>query len=562
MKVPRTDAHIAIHTDEFSGPPLSKERISIYNSCLVPIERYVADRAYYQEVGAESLRIDLGWGAEWMPRGVDVIQPDPTIDSSWIYDFSETDAIASFLNSVDTRPYWSYCYVPRWARNPSQSWRGMATDDSIWVNTVAAYVADCHARGVEVGYHEVYNEPDLRDERTGESVFYDGDLDDYLTLYRTTSKAIREVDPQGLIGGPALACAVENKRWLDRFLEMVAEENLPLDFLSFHHYGHFQLDATIAAVREALSRFDCFPNLELHLNEYNSFLIDYPRGGLQDGPFLASSFAAEIPRLLSYRDVTKTSWAQFQDSGEGNFSGMIDIDGLPKPIYQVYQFYMSMPLDQVKVDVDGPIGLGALASAGADHGAAMIWNRSPQDVRVHLHVDSRFGEPDLTILSTDGCHKIVLDSSRLHLKAGAVALLGSADSSPRPTRRGRVVWRRPDPSDSSWIDLDEATGVVRYFSGTGVVEGSQIALDTTDSGLAHARWELSSSKSLGLDLHVSVSTQTQTETHEQILTGNPDGDTPPDAGMTDRRRPAGHSRIAFSIQECPPNTHLAIRPKE
>src|SRR5690606_17632670 len=114
-----------------------------------------------------------------------------------------------------TRPYWSYCYVPRAARDQGGDWRTMGEDDSVWVQTVEAYVAGLRERGVTIGYHEVYNEPDLRDERTAEPTFFTGDLADYLDLYRATATAIRGTDPAARVGGPALAVTAVHADWLD-----------------------------------------------------------------------------------------------------------------------------------------------------------------------------------------------------------------------------------------------------------------------------------------------------------------------------------------------------------
>ena len=52
--------------------------------------------------------------------------------------------------------------------------------------------------GNPVGYQEVGNEPDNRD-------FFIGGRDAYLNLYRLGSKAIRDGDPDAVVGGPALA---------------------------------------------------------------------------------------------------------------------------------------------------------------------------------------------------------------------------------------------------------------------------------------------------------------------------------------------------------------------
>ncbi len=139
------------------------------------------------------------------------------------------------------------------AANPSSNdIKGKAQD------LASAVVKGARERGVSVGYHEVYNEPDLRDERTGEAVFYSGDLADYLAVYRAAAPAIAQADPDSPVGGPALALVYPDEHWIPAFLETVLAEQLPLDFFSFHHYGTYTLSA---AFKKALRQLDARPEL-------------------------------------------------------------------------------------------------------------------------------------------------------------------------------------------------------------------------------------------------------------------------------------------------------------
>jgi hypothetical protein len=561
MQNPRTAATVRVDTSRPHGVPLSKERIAIYNSGLVPIERYRRDRAYFRRAGAESLRIDLGWGAEWMPRKTEVVQRDA--DGRYSYHFEETDEVARLLTETGTRPYWSYCYVPAAARVHGQSWMAMAPDDTVWVDTVREYVRTLADRHVSIGYHEVYNEPDLRDERTAAPHFYEGNLDDYLDLYRATARAIREADPAARVGGPALAVTSRNRHWLEAFLAMVVEEDLPLDFLSIHHYGHFSTDNTLDIVDEILERFD-LPFLEVHLNEYNSFTIDYPRGGLQDTHFLASTFAADIPRLLNRRTLTRTHWAQFQDSGHDNFSGMIDIDGNPKPIWQVYEFYQSMPNRQILVDIDGPEGLGAIAGGNDERLGILIWNRSSTDLTTTVILDRPLEDPTATILDSTGTRTLHgSDATHLALERGAVAMLSSRPHThPEPARRAwRATCARPARRDDSWIDIDERTGVIDVYTGSRRYSTTAI-LETEFASTTPLRWTFVDHRAPHpLDTGtVAVSTQTAQSHTTQTLRG-PDVDLVTTSGQLHRAQPEGTVRYTFEMQGLPPQTRLTIRPE-
>lgn len=560
MKPTRNTATLRVDTSRPEGVPLSKERIAIYNSGLVPIERYERDRSYYRRAGAESLRIDLGWGAEWMPRTVEVVQRDGL--GGYTYHFEQTDEIARLLAENGTRPYWSYCYVPAAARDAGQNWMTMA-DDSVWVDTVREYVRTMSGRGVTIGYHEVYNEPDLRDERTAAPHFYEGDLGDYLELYRSTSRAIRDADPSARIGGPALAVTSRNRHWLEAFLGMVVDEDLPLDFLSVHHYGHFSTDVTLDIVDSVLERFE-LPFLEVHLNEYNSFTIDYPRGGLQDTHFLASAFAADLPRLLSRRSLTRTHWAQFQDSGHGNFSGMIDIDGRPKPIWYVYEFYQSMPNRQVSVEVDGPEGLGGIAGADDDRLGVLVWNRSTQTLTVEVTLDRTVRDARVTVLDDGGSTIHRLTDTRtvtVTLERGALALLGEGPSGDPARRSWRATLRRPGSGEDGWVDVDERTGAIDVS--VGAEPGSTTVVLEQEQGTATpSGWTLirhaPGQAVAGGSITLQVETSAGTERHVLHGDGTRAPSPPP---RLERARAADTARYTFDLIQLPPSTRITIQPE-
>ncbi|WP_022891285.1 GH39 family glycosyl hydrolase [Agromyces subbeticus] len=473
MKPVPTTATVSIDFDRLADHPVSHDRIALFNSGLVTAATYDRDREFFSRTKPEHLRIDLGWGAEWMPWTREVVTVDA--DGSRRFDFTETDEIARFLNEEGVRPYWAYSYVPEAARPAGADWRTMAPDDAVWVDTIREYVAGARERGVEIGYHEVYNEPDLRDERTGEPVFYAGTLDDYLQLYRVTSKAIREADPTARIGGPALASVNANADWLRAFLTVVADESLPLDFLSFHHYGTYGIRPVIETVVGILAECPQFAEVELHLNEYNSFVIDYPRGGLQDGHLLAGAFAADVELFLATPSLTRVSWAQFLDSGNDNYSGMVDIEGRAKPLFLAYEFFQRMPVERNLVTVDGPDGVGAIASSDGDRRSVLLWNRSSGDLDVTLATSSADAAPRAVILDgRDDTGEHALAAARVGndgiswsvpLARGATAMIRWGADAPANDGRRRVLRSRAaisDRSSDAWVDVDERSATIRF----------------------------------------------------------------------------------------------------
>ena len=74
---------------------------------------------------------------------------------------------------------------------------------------------------------EIWNEPNLK-------IFWAGTNEEFLELYRVTATRLRARFPEAKIGGCAFATG--NEGLAEEFLAMCHEENLPLDFYSWHRY--------------------------------------------------------------------------------------------------------------------------------------------------------------------------------------------------------------------------------------------------------------------------------------------------------------------------------------
>ena len=60
-------------------------------------------------------------------------------------------------------------------------------------------------------------------------------MEEYFKLYQVSSKAVKEVDENFKVGGPAV-CGGSDKEWVKAFLEFVSKNKCPLDFVTRHHY--------------------------------------------------------------------------------------------------------------------------------------------------------------------------------------------------------------------------------------------------------------------------------------------------------------------------------------
>lgn len=149
------------------------------------------------------------------------------------YNSEELDLIIGDITKAGAKPFVALSYMP-----PSLSSTGNTTDLpkdwAEWENLVQKTVERISGRnGLNISdvYYEVWNEPDL----FGGFKTY-GDKN-YLDLYYHTAIGVqRAMNVNNYkIGGPAVTGFYEN--WLNRLLVYTQENNLRLDFLSWHRYS-------------------------------------------------------------------------------------------------------------------------------------------------------------------------------------------------------------------------------------------------------------------------------------------------------------------------------------
>jgi len=446
----KTQRAVAIGVDfgQAVDYPLSKMKFAVYNSGLVTLDRYKRDAERFADVGPESLRIDIawGWGPGWNPYAV---PPVTGTAEHLLYNFAELDELARLLNSKKVRPYWSYCYMPV-PLQQGDDWRSAPVSMEGWEQVLRAFARHYRAQGISIGYHEVYNEPDLIDPGTG-PVFFTGTRDQYFEMYRRGASGIKAEDPDAVVGGPALAFTDE-RSWITAFLEDVRAHDLPLDFFSFHHYGP-GVGATVERMRDGLSRDPRFATTEMHLNEYNSLPVDYPLGGPQEKHPSAAMLLQDFHDLLAYPCLTKVSWAQFLDSGQDNYSGMVSFEGRRKAVFNAYNVYMGMPVDRRRVSVSGSEAVGGMAATDGHRADLVLWNSSDDDQTVSVDLShAPFATATLRVYRIDADHASWGDDP-------AREELAPVDTS-ADVRTAGLTWMGNIPRDGVvYLALDDGTTV-------------------------------------------------------------------------------------------------------
>ncbi|REF37188.1 GH39 family glycosyl hydrolase [Thermasporomyces composti] len=111
------------------------------------------------------------------------------------------------------------------------AWGYPPRDYDKWAGLVAAHARHCLERygeaEVSTWLWELWNEPDI--------YYWRGTPQQYYELYTVTARAIREVIPRALVGGPAVTSG--GLEFLKGFLDYTSRRDEPLDFISYHTKG-------------------------------------------------------------------------------------------------------------------------------------------------------------------------------------------------------------------------------------------------------------------------------------------------------------------------------------
>lgn len=149
--------------------------------------------------------------------------------------FYNIDCVFDFLLDTGMKPFVELSFMPTAFASGTQElfyYKGNATmprDDGEWsgfIRDFARHLMDRYGQSeVESWFFEVWNEPNLH-------FFFDGTQEDYFHLYEITARALKDVDPNLRVGGPATS----NNAWIPAFRDFCARNGVPLDFISTHHY--------------------------------------------------------------------------------------------------------------------------------------------------------------------------------------------------------------------------------------------------------------------------------------------------------------------------------------
>ncbi|GAA4421196.1 cellulase family glycosylhydrolase [Georgenia halophila] len=312
-------------------------------------------------------------------------------------------------------------------------WRGHGSppvDHDRWAALVRATIEHWIDRygldEVRTWYFEVWNEPNL-------APFFRGTRTEYFELYRTTALAVKSVDGELRVGGPATSNFVPDGRfdgeaedhaqhravleaddlgaldwrpvWLEAFLEFCHDRSLPVDFVSCHPYPtdwaldeHGQgakltrpVEATPRDLRLVRRIVDDsqYPQAEIHLTEWSSssssrdHTHDYP----QAAAYVVKANLESIGTVDSMSYWTFTDIFEEDGAGAEPFHGgfgMLNQHGIAKPTFHAYRMLGELG-DELLAQEDGVVATRVRRDAdGEDVKVAAVAYHYPEEVTLSV----------------------------------------------------------------------------------------------------------------------------------------------------------------------------------
>ena len=315
------------------------------------------------------------------------------------HSFTYLDQVVDAYLELGIRPFLELGFMPSALASGDQTvfwWRANVTPPRSfpeWADLVRATIAHLIDRygiaEVRQWPIEVWNEPNLT------QFWQDADAAAYHRLYQVTATAIKELDADLQVGGPAISPGSDE--WLETFADFVIRHDVPIDFVSRHAYTSgparhvpFGTDQTLAPASRLLEQFALprkqlagtpLAGLPVHITEFNSSYR--PDNPVHDTAFHAAYLAPVLAEGGDHAD-SFSYWTfsdMFEEEGvpttlfHGGF-GLLTHRQIKKPIFHLYAFAARLgdrvitrgPDHLITTDATGRIAV--LAWAPVDHTGA------------------------------------------------------------------------------------------------------------------------------------------------------------------------------------------------
>jgi hypothetical protein len=274
-------------------------------------------------------------------------------DGQLVFDWSKLDLTLGDIKAARALPFISVSYMP-----PVISKSDIVDVPRDWgewelvVQRLVEHISGTRGLNLAGVYYEVWNEPDLFG---GFKVYGEKN---YLDLYLHTENGATRAKGVNYfeIGGPATTALYKN--WFDGLLKFVDQNNLRLDFFSWHKYSKNldNYEDDIASIKNWLTAYPKYSAIELIISEIGPNSENDP---VYDGNFSAIHTLATSAILEG--NINKSILFEIKDGpGDKQFWGRWGIlthekYGNPsvKPRFRAIQFLNQMDGNKITVTGQG-----------------------------------------------------------------------------------------------------------------------------------------------------------------------------------------------------------------
>jgi xylan 1,4-beta-xylosidase len=350
-----------------------------------------------------------------------------------VYNFSYVDQIYDGLLANGVKPFVEISFMPKkLALRPQDLhafWYKQVVsppkDYAKWDALITAFAQHLIERyGIEEvssWYFEVWNEPNI-DFWTGRPA-----QQTYFELYDHTARALKAVNQQIRVGGPATAQAA----WVDAIIAHATQNNVPLDFVSTHVYGndsskdvfgdnrpiapHQMVCAAVKKVHEQIQA-SAKPTIPLIWSEFNAtYANESPiTDSIYMGPWMADTIRqcdglVDVMSYWSFSDVFEEQGPPKQPFYGGY--GLIAPGGIPKPAFDVFALLHKLGDERIASSSND-----ALVTRRKDGTLVIaLWNlvepeATGPDKSFHLDLSGVAPQATVTISRVDARHGDTLDA--------------------------------------------------------------------------------------------------------------------------------------------------------
>lgn len=293
--------------------------------------------------------------------------------------FQRVDQVYDGLLARNVKPFVELSFMPKGLASGTTSfffYGGIITppkSNDAWAEFIKSFVIHLidryGAAEVRQWPFEVWNEPNL-------SVFWTGTKQQYFEFYRATALAIKSVDAQIKVGGPATA-SVE---WIGDFADYCATTNTPVDFFSTHAYAGDSQDKLFGKGTPRSSQNDVIPRAVRQARDQIDATIHKGK------PLWITEWSSDSPAMIAhvisnclYHCQAMSPWvmsSEYEELGiadyilkEGDSGWGMLTAGIAKPSFNTYKLLHRMGTERLAAQ--GP----AMASRRRDNSiAALVWN--------------------------------------------------------------------------------------------------------------------------------------------------------------------------------------------